>query len=151
MPAIVAKQSLRRVPFYGWMLSACEPITINRKKSSSAMKQVLKQGKSRLNKGRCILIFPEGTRVNPTRKSEYKVGGVLLAKKNHKPILPVTHNAGDYWSNKSFKIKPGTITVIIGEIIEPYEKTLAETNDEVKTWIESTLKTIQASATQQKK
>lgn len=133
MPAIVVKRSLLRIPFFGWMLSMCEPIPIDRKKSSSAMKDVLLIGKQRLEKGRSILIFPEGTR----GAGEYKIGGVLLAKKNHRQILPVAHNAGDFWSENHKNIKPGLISVLIGKPIDTQGKTLEELNHEVRDWIEA--------------
>ncbi|MEX2320506.1 MAG: hypothetical protein WD668_04065, partial [Saccharospirillum sp.] len=36
-----------------------------------------------------------------------------LAKEAGVPLIPVTHNSGDYWLNKRFVKLPGTIDVII--------------------------------------
>tara|TARA_B100000508_G_C11441060_1_gene268799 strand:+ start:428 stop:1108 length:681 start_codon:yes stop_codon:yes gene_type:complete len=137
MPAIVAKKSLLRIPFFGWMLAMCEPIAIDRKQTSSAMKQVLQQGKKRLEQGRKILLFPEGTRVPPGEAREYKPGGVLLAKRNHQKILPVSHNAGLFWSDKSFLIRPGKVIVTIGPLIDTHGKNIDTLNDMTKDWIEA--------------
>ena len=135
MPAIVAKKSLLKIPFFGWMLAIFEPIAIDRNKTSSAMKQVLRQGKQCLEQGRKILLFPEGTRVPPGEAREYKPGGALLAKRNHQKILPVSHNAGLFWSDKSFLIKPGTIIVTIGKFIDGQD--IETLNKVTRDWIEA--------------
>ena len=48
---------------FGWGLAVAKPIAINRSKKSSAMQQIIQQGKIYLQEGRWILFFPEGTRV----------------------------------------------------------------------------------------
>lgn len=136
MPSIIAKKSLLKIPFFGWMLAMCEPIAINRRESSSAMKQVLQQGRSRLKKGRKILVFPEGTRVPPGESRVYKPGGVLLAKRNHQKILMMSHNAGLFWSDKSFLIKPGKVIVTIGELLDTKGKDVETLNRITRDWIE---------------
>jgi len=30
------------------------------------------------------------------------------------PIIPICHNSGNYWRNRSFRKKPGNISIIIG-------------------------------------
>ena len=52
MPAIISKKSLLKIPIFGWMLAMCRPIAIDREHSTSALKEVLKQGKARLEEGR---------------------------------------------------------------------------------------------------
>jgi len=59
----IAKRELLWVPFFGWGLALMGPITIDRKNKSSAMQQIITEGKACLQSGRWVLMFPEGTRV----------------------------------------------------------------------------------------
>jgi 1-acyl-sn-glycerol-3-phosphate acyltransferase len=137
MPAILSKKSLLKIPFFGWMLAMCRPIAIDREHSSSALKEVLKQGKARLAEGRKVLIFPEGTRVPPGQQEPYKPGGVLLAKRSHQKLLLVSHNAGLFWSDSSFLIKPGKIVVTISPLMDTKDEDTATLNEMSMNWIES--------------
>jgi 1-acyl-sn-glycerol-3-phosphate acyltransferase len=53
-------------------------------------------------------------------------------------VLPVAHNAGEYWPRHSWIKWPGTIRVVIGKPIDPKGKEPAEIIDLVKDWIVST-------------
>ncbi len=77
------------------------------------MTQILEQGVPRLKDGIFVLIFPEGTRAEPHKLRRFQRGGALLAKEADMPLIPVSHNSGDYWLNKRFVKLPGTIDVIV--------------------------------------
>ncbi|MBK1650827.1 lysophospholipid acyltransferase family protein [Halorhodospira halochloris] len=132
----VLKRSLLRIPFFGWGLSLLRPIAIDRGATSNARQQVLEQGIERLNSGLWVLIFPEGTRVSPGEKARYQGGGVQLAIKSERPIVPVAHNAGKHWPRRSFLRYPGTIDVVIGPPIETRGRTKGEVLAQVESWIE---------------
>jgi len=70
----VVKKELLKVPIFGWGLALCEPIAIDRKAGRKAMDQLVDQGKQKLDQGRWIIIFPEGTRTAPGEKAKYKIG-----------------------------------------------------------------------------
>lgn len=109
----VIKRSLLKIPFFGWTFSMLRPIAIDRADRVGAMNQILEQGIPRLNDGIFVLIFPEGTRAEPHKVRNFQQGGARLAKEAAVPLIPVTHNSGDYWLNKRFVKLPGTIDVII--------------------------------------
>lgn len=134
----VLKHELLRIPFFGWCLALLEPIAINRKKRKNAISQVVELGKARLQAGRWIVIFPEGTRVSIHEKIPYKKGGALLAAKSGYPIVPVAHNAGYFWPRKGFMKYPGTIKLVIGSPIETNKVSANTINDLAQTWIEKT-------------
>ncbi len=140
--AIILKKELFWVPFFGWGMVATDPIAINRKDGSSAMAQILKQGKEYLDAGRWILVFPEGTRIAPGQVGKYRIGGARLAAETGYPILPVAHNAGRYWSRRQFIKKPGTVHMVIGPLIESKGRTPDEILKLTQDWIESTMKKI---------
>ena len=109
----VVKKSLLRIPFFGWTFSLLRPIAIDRAERKASMTQILEQGVPRLRDGVFVLIFPEGTRAKPHGLLPFRRGGAVLAKAAGAPIIPVTHNSGDFWLNKRFVKLPGTIDVII--------------------------------------
>ena len=122
----VLKRELLRVPFFGWGLAAIEPIAIDRSSGKKAMDQIIEQGLARLKKGRWVVIFPEGTRIAPGKMGKFKTGGARLAVATGYPVLPVAHNAGDYWRRHGFIKYPGTIKVVIGKPIATENKTADE-------------------------
>ena len=142
--AWVLKRELLWVPFFGWALALVEPIAINRKAGSKAVKQVIKQGVAQLEKGRNVIIFPEGTRVAPGEKKRYGVGGALLAHKAGAPVIPIAHNAGNFWRRRGIKKYPGVIQMVVGEPIDTTGMSAAEINEKVESWIEHQLELINA-------
>lgn len=142
-PAIILKQELLWMPFFGWGLRASDPIAINRNNKASAMHQIINQGNQCLNQGRWILIFPEGTRVPYKKVGHYKLGGARLAVATHHPVIPVAHNAGKYWPRREFIKQPGRIKVVIGPLIETTDKTPEEVLSLTKNWIETTMRSIE--------
>lgn len=143
-PAAIAKRELLWVPFYGWGLAAGEPILINRKDKSTAMQQIITKGKKCLEQERWILVFPEGTRVPFGQAGKYHLGGARLAAATEAPVIPVAHNAGYFWGRRQFIKKPGTITVVIGPVIESKGRAPDQIMQEAKEWIESTVDRISA-------
>ena len=92
--------------------------------------------------GLWIVIFPEGTRVAPGETKRYGVGGAWLSTHTGTPVLPVAHNAGEYWPRNGFLKYPGTITVSIGAPIDPAGMKPAVLNEKVQTWIEAEMEQI---------
>jgi 1-acyl-sn-glycerol-3-phosphate acyltransferase len=89
-----------------------------------------------------MIIFPEGTRTVPGQRQRYAIGGAMLAEKSGYPVLPVCHNAGEFWPKQGFVKKPGTITLVIGKPIDPQGLRANELNSQVEAWIESTYQRI---------
>ncbi|HSW68943.1 MAG TPA: lysophospholipid acyltransferase family protein [Gammaproteobacteria bacterium] len=141
--AIILKRELLWVPFFGWGLSMVDPIAIDRKKKSSAMEQIIKKGKTQLEEGRWIIIFPEGTRIPYGKEGHYKAGGARLAVTTGYPVIPIAHNAGKFWPKRSFIKKPGTVQMVIGPLIETKGRTADQVMTEVKKWIETTIKQME--------
>lgn len=131
----VVKKELLSIPIFGWGLALCEPIAIDRKAGRKAMDQLVEQGKQKLEQGRWIVIFPEGTRTAPGEKAKYKIGGAMLASKVDYPIVPIATNAGEYWPKHSMIKWPGTITVSIGKPIYANGRSANDINQEVEDWI----------------
>lgn len=140
--AWVLKRELLWVPLFGWGLALLEPIAIDRKAGRKAVRQVVDQGIERLRAGRWVVIFPEGTRVAPGERKRYGIGGALLAEQSGYPVVPVAHNAGEYWRRRSFIKYPGVIRVVIGAPVLSAGRPAADILAEVEEWIESSMVTI---------
>lgn len=138
----VVKRELLWIPFFGWGLAMLAPIAIDRNAGPRALRQMLDQGRDRLARGFCIVIFPEGTRVAPGARREYQPGGAWLAVKTATPVVPVAHNSGEKWRRNAFLKYPGTITVSIGAPIETRGLTPEEINRKVEDWIESEMRRL---------
>lgn len=132
----VLKKELLRIPFFGWGLAMTSPIAIDRSAKKKALEQIVEQGKDRLKQGFWIVIFPEGTRIPPGQRGKYRIGGAWLATHTNTLVVPVAHNAGELWGRNSFIKYPGTITVSIGEPIDPTGMEPGELNAQVEAWIE---------------
>lgn len=135
--AFVIKRELLWVPFFGWGLATMRPVAINRSSGRSAIKQMVKKGTARLKQGVWVTIFPEGTRVAAGSKGRYRVGGAILAAKSGYPVVPVAHNAGEFWPRGQFLKKPGTIQVVIGPQIPSNNRKPENILADAENWIES--------------
>ena len=140
----VLKRELMWVPFFGWGMAALKPISIDRSSGRKAIKQIIEQGKARLDDGIWVTIFPEGTRVAPGQHKRWGIGGAVLAEESGYPIVPVAHNAGEYWGRREFVKHPGTIQVVIGPAIETGGRKAADINAEVESWMRNTMAEISA-------
>jgi 1-acyl-sn-glycerol-3-phosphate acyltransferase len=135
----VAKRELLWVPWFGWGLAMTDPIMIDRSAGIRAADQIVERGGKRLRQGRCVTIFPEGTRVSAGTRRKYGLGGALLAAKTGYPVVPVAHNAGTYWGRRSNIIQPGVIRVVIGPTIETRDLSADQVRDKTEHWIETTM------------
>ncbi len=138
----VIKRELLWLPLFGWGLAMLSPIAIDRGSGPRALRQMLEQGRERLARGFCIVIFPEGTRVAPGERHDYHPGGAWLALQTATPVLPVAHNAGTLWPRNAFLKRPGTVTVSVGEPIAPQDLTPQELTRRVEDWIEAEMRRI---------
>lgn len=136
------KRELLWIPFFGWGLALLEPIAINRSQGTKAIRQLVERGTARLRAGRWVVIFPEGTRVAPGQRGTYHKGGALLAEKSAYPVVPVAHNAGEFWPRHGFIKNPGIIRVVIGPVIITAGRKAAEINTLAEQWIEAQMQRI---------
>lgn len=140
----VVKKELFAVPFFGWALKLKDAIGIDRSQKTSALKQLIEQGVTNIQKGCWIMVFPEGTRTAPGQPSTYSSGGALLAQKAGVAITPIAHNAGELCPPRGYIKYPGIIDVVIGPQISTEGKKAKVIMDEVETWIRSTMAEISA-------
>lgn len=107
--SVVVKRELLSIPFYGWYIKRSGVIAIDRSAGASALRLMAKQAEPIIQAGRPIAIFPEGTRVKPSVKPDYKPGVAALYSLIGRPCVPVALNSGQFWLG--FTKKPGTIVI----------------------------------------
>ena len=115
-PAIVLKDELKWIPFYGWFCVKFAHILVKRDKAAVALKAMIADARNRAAQGREIVIFPEGTRRAPGAPPDYKPGYVALYEGLELPCVPLALNSGLFWPRRSLMRYPGTIVV---EFLEP--------------------------------
>ncbi len=144
--AYVFKRELLRVPFFGWAMSRCDMIHIDRGRRTEAWNKVLQQGRRIAAQGNWIIMFPEGTRIARGQAGEYKTGGTRLAIEAGVPVVPIAATSARCWPRKSFLLRPGVVDISIGKPISPVGREPAEMMAEVKTWIEAEMRRLDPEA-----
>jgi 1-acyl-sn-glycerol-3-phosphate acyltransferase len=84
----LTKEELRWIPVFGWSLVQMGHIFIDRKHSERARGSI-EAAAERVRDGRCVLVFPEGTRSQGEELLPFKKGGFVLAVKSGVPIIPL--------------------------------------------------------------
>jgi 1-acyl-sn-glycerol-3-phosphate acyltransferase len=84
----VSKQSLFKIPFFGWNMFFTGYVAIKRGDMSS-IKKMIADCRAWLLKGESILMFPEGTRSEDGNLQKFRDGSFKLATDTQVPILPI--------------------------------------------------------------
>jgi len=140
--AFVAKRSLTLIPIFGWCIYLLKFILIDRKSGRSAINQMIVQSKEYIANGTHVVVFPEGTRMPVNAPANYRSGGARVAIAIEADILPIAHNAGEFWPRMGFIKWPGEITMHIGKPISSINKTSDQLMAETQTWIEDRMQEI---------
>jgi len=78
----------------------------------------------------------------PGETRKYGISGAVLATEAGVMIVPVAHNAGDFWQRRELTKRPGTVRFCIGPAIDPSTQSPKETNLLVQAWIENKMREI---------
>ena len=112
----IIKRELMWIPIYGWAFWRLGMVPVNRKPGATNMNKLVVSAKSAIEKGRNLIIFPEGTRVKPGEGVRVRGGILHLARALDMPILPVGTDAGLYWPKRG-AVKPGTANIYFEELL----------------------------------
>jgi 1-acyl-sn-glycerol-3-phosphate acyltransferase len=140
--AYVLKRELLRIPLFGWGLAQMPIVSIDRSAGKDALRQVIDQGKQRLAEGFWVVVYPEGTRAAIGSAKRYKAGGAALATSAGAPVVPVAHNAGEFWRRNAFVKRPGEVVVSIGPVIQTAGRSPEEVNRAAEAWIEGEMRRL---------
>lgn len=120
--AWVAKKELFEVPFFSLAIRLSKDIPLERE-SKSALLALLKAAKERVDDGRTVCIFPEGTRSETGKMRPFKPGAKIIADKLGLKVQPVVLiQTSRYFSTKRMMARPGIITAVFLESFVPDPK-----------------------------
>jgi 1-acyl-sn-glycerol-3-phosphate acyltransferase len=109
--AILAKQSLFRIPIVGLAFRMGGFLPVNRANTEEALAS-LNLAAEIMKRGMSFLVYPEGTRSPDGRLLPFKSGAFALAIKAGLPVVPVAcSGAQRIMSKNSLRISPGEIVV----------------------------------------
>jgi 1-acyl-sn-glycerol-3-phosphate acyltransferase len=107
--SFVAKAELRRIPLFGFAAEAAGIVFLdreNRKRAFASYEVAAKE----VQRGRGIIVCPEGTRGRDYHLRPFKKGPFVLAIASQTPIIPtVVYGAREVMPKGSFRVRPGTI------------------------------------------
>lgn len=115
-PATVMKRELAQIPIWGWAARRYGVIAVDRAASAKALRAMMRDGKAALAQGRSVMIFPEGTRVEPGEAPPLRAGFAGLYRILNLPVVPIAVRSGHVWPRKGPK-HAGVVTFHFGEPI----------------------------------
>lgn len=119
-PVFILKRELTWLPFFGWCLIKTGMIPVDRGSKTKVLHRTAERARVEVGeKGRQLIIFPEGTRRAPGAEPAYKFGVAYMYGELGVPCVPMALNSGLYWPRRQFIRRPGTIRMEILEAIPP--------------------------------
>ena len=113
-PIFILKKELMRIPIFGLYLRKIGSISIKRNKTTKDNLNFFDDiSKIVSESNRPIVIFPQGTRVLPTERPEFKKGVSRIYEKLKILCQPVAINSGYVWPKNGLKKSKKTITISI--------------------------------------
>jgi 1-acyl-sn-glycerol-3-phosphate acyltransferase len=80
----------------------------------------------------------------PGETRRYGVSGTLLAQAAGCVLLPVAHDAGDFWPRRGWRKRAGTVTFRIGPPVDPAGQDPRAVNESIQRWIEGEVAALRA-------
>jgi 1-acyl-sn-glycerol-3-phosphate acyltransferase len=117
-PQVVMKRELARIPLWGWLARRYGMIAVDRAGGAAALRRMMKDAERAVAEGRPIVIFPEGTRVEPGDRPALQPGFAGLYRAFNLPVVPVALDSGRLWPRRGPK-RPGIVTMRFGNPIPP--------------------------------
>ena len=119
-PVFILKKELLMIPIFGWYLKKIGSISIKRNKISKDNLNVFDDiSKQIFSSDRPLIIFPQGTRLQPNDRTKFKKGSSRIYEELNISCLPVAINSGNTWPKYGKKKIDTTLTISILEAIEP--------------------------------
>lgn len=126
----LAKKELFRIPILAQGMRAVGIIEVDRAARSTVHAQVNRRAKDLVDKGRSLIIYPEGTRPRDGVLDPFKKGAFTMAIASQLPVLPVTlYGSYEAWRPGTLWVKGGEITVIVDKPIPTVGLSQSDSSD----------------------
>ena len=121
--AWVAKKEITDLFFFGHIIKAPRMISIDRENKAGIM-HLFKEARDRLDKGRPIAMFPEGTRSNGKSMLSFRPGAKMLANRFKLRVQPIVlFNTRNIVDSKKMLATPGIVKVVYLEPVQADKST----------------------------
>lgn len=143
--SFLVKAEVFRVPLLSFALRTMRMISVDRSNRDAAVASI-DRAVSEISSGRCVVLFPEGTRNRQTEMLPFKKGAFVLAIKAQVDIVPFTLFGSDHvLKPDTLFMRPGKITMIVhdpvptrGLTLEDREELLTKVRASIeRSWIEN--------------
>jgi 1-acyl-sn-glycerol-3-phosphate acyltransferase len=109
--SFIAKAELRRIPLFGFAAECVGIVFLDRENRKQAFESY-KLAAKEVERGRDIIVYPEGTRGLDYHLRPFKKGPFVLAIASQAPIIPtIVYGAREVMPKGSFAIRPGVVEV----------------------------------------
>lgn len=132
----VMKKELKWAPILGFYAMRLGVAAVKRGQKSKSMSEMVKGVEGQGAESSQLIIYPQGTRVDPGIVAPYKAGAAVLTQRFGRPCIPAATNIGVFWPKRGLYRKPG---VAIVEYFEPLEDGL--TVEEMTQQLEDVIET----------
>jgi 1-acyl-sn-glycerol-3-phosphate acyltransferase len=108
----LAKESLFRIPIFGWAMRRSEFIPVDRSNARNAKLTIEAMLERFRKRPISLVIFPEGTRSRDGQLLPFRKGAMKICSRAALPIVPFAiDGSGQVSPAKQFRIRPGLITL----------------------------------------
>lgn len=116
--SFIAKAELRKIPLFGYGAEAAGIVFLDRDNRKAAFESY-KVAAKEVERGRSIVVFPEGTRGRDYHLRPFKKGPFVLAIAAQCPIVPtIVHGSREVMAKGGFRVRSGVIDV---HFLDPIE------------------------------
>ncbi|WP_223154205.1 lysophospholipid acyltransferase family protein [Campylobacter concisus] len=128
----IAKAQIGKIPIIGKILSLPKMIAVERENKHSLIK-LLSEAKDRVENGRVLAIFPEGTRSQTNKLLPFKGGAKILVEKLNLKVQPIVIVGSDAMKVKEFSFKKADIKLFCLDLVDTSKEN----------WLEATRESMQ--------
>ncbi|MFC3613063.1 lysophospholipid acyltransferase family protein [Lutimaribacter marinistellae] len=115
-PKFIMKRELLWTPIIGLYAKRLGCVPVDRGKKGAAIAKMVQDVAAEFSEPGQLIIYPQGTRVAPDAKANYKVGSAVLYGNLGYPCVPAATNVGLFWPRKGLMRRPGLAVV---EFLDP--------------------------------
>ena len=119
-PVFILKKELLNIPIFGWYLKKIGSISIKRNRVSRENLRIFDDISKLINSSdRPLIIFPQGTRLSPENRDQFKKGASRIYEELKISCQPIAINSGYTWPKNGLKKSNTLLTISILKPIEP--------------------------------